>query len=95
MNWLNKNKVPFAAATLALSVFVGIVLLAGCAGNMKQASKPGAQLWGENCGRCHNIRPITSYDDQHWEVVAQHMRTRAALTEDETIKITEFLKASN
>lgn len=95
MNWLNRNKVTFGLAALALSAIIGFALLAGCAGNMKQANKPGAQLWGENCGRCHNIRPITSLDDSHWEVVVQHMRTRALLTEDEAIKITEFLKASN
>ncbi len=82
-------------AVLAFSAIIGFALLAGCAGNMNHASKSGAQLWGENCGRCHNIRPTTSLDDDHWELVVQHMRTRAGLTEDEAFKITEFLKISN
>lgn len=99
MNTLGSKKVclgvAVAVAVLMLSVTVGIALLAGCAGNVKQSSKPGAQLWGENCGRCHNIRPITSLEDPYWEVVGLHMQTRARLTGDEANKIVEFLKASN
>lgn len=95
MNWINRNKMPLAMAALVFSATIGFALLAGCAGSMNHANKPGAQLWGENCGRCHNIRPITSLDDDHWEVAVQHMRTRAGLTEDEAIKIVKFLKASN
>jgi hypothetical protein len=95
MNRLNGKKIPFALAVLLLSATIGFAVLVGCAGSVNQASKPGAQLWGENCGRCHNIRSITSLDDDHWEVAVQHMRTRAGLTGDEANKIAEFLKASN
>lgn len=95
MNTNHSNKLALAIGVLALSAIVAILAVAGCAGNMDQANKPGAQLWGENCGRCHNVRPITSFEDSHWEVVVLHMRTRAILTKDEADKITEFLKASN
>lgn len=95
MNRLKQNKVFLAVALLALSAIAGIALFAGCAGSMNQASKPGAQLWGENCGSCHNVRSITTLDDPHWEVAVLHMRTRAGLTDDEASKIVRFLKASN
>lgn len=75
-----------------LLFFIGIV---GCAANMPVAEKPGAMLWGENCGRCHNVRPPSSLSDEQWDVAVLHMRTRANLTADEAEKIAEFLKAGN
>ena len=95
MNWLRKNKYLLAAGLLGCSTFVGMTVLMGCASGMKHASKPGAQLWGETCGRCHNVRSITGYEDSEWSVVIQHMRTRASLSGDEAHKIVKFLKASN
>ena len=66
-------------------------------GNAIQASsaKTGAQLWGENCNRCHNFRPPQSFSDTQWEAVVMHMRLRADLTGEERRKITEFMKASH
>jgi hypothetical protein len=58
-------------------------------------SKGGAQLWAENCTRCHNMRPPTTYSDAEWEVAMHHMRIRANLTAVEHKKIVEFLKAAN
>jgi mono/diheme cytochrome c family protein len=55
--------------------------------------KSGAQLWAENCVRCHNIRSPSSYSPAQWEVVMMHMRVRANLTPEEHKKILEFLKA--
>ena len=55
--------------------------------------KGGAQLWGENCNRCHNIRSPSNYSPAQWEVVMMHMRVRANLTPEERKKILEFLKA--
>lgn len=58
--------------------------------------KPGgAQLWAENCMRCHNMRSPSSYSDAEWEVAVHHMRVRANLTAEEARTIIEFLKASN
>jgi hypothetical protein len=58
-------------------------------------SKSGAQLWGERCGFCHNVRSPTSFSDAHWEVATMHMRVRANLTGEEQTKILEFLKSAN
>ncbi len=59
------------------------------------AEKSGAQLWAENCVRCHNIRSPGSYSPAQWEVAMMHMRVRANLTPDEHKKILEFLKAGS
>jgi hypothetical protein len=60
-----------------------------------ESSKGSAQLWAENCGRCHNIRTPTSYSDNEWQVAMHHMRVRGYLTGEEQRRILEFLKASN
>lgn len=49
-----------------------------------------AQLWTENCVRCHNIRSPSTYSDAEWEVAMHHMRIRANLTTEEHRKILEF-----
>ena len=78
--------------------------LIGCASNTKTGEvaagtvpsatkKSGAQLWAENCIRCHNIRSPSNYSPAQWEVVMTHMRIRANLTPEEHKKILAFLKA--
>lgn len=74
-------------------IFITIVI--GCAADMTVSDKPGALLWGENCGRCHNIRPPSSLTDSEWDVAVLHMRVRANLSEEEAEKIAAFLKAGN
>jgi mono/diheme cytochrome c family protein len=58
-------------------------------------TKGGAQLWSENCARCHNIRSPSAYSDAEWEVVMLHMRIRANLTAEQHKAILEFLKSAN
>jgi hypothetical protein len=59
------------------------------------AEKSGAELWAENCVRCHNIRSPSSYSPAQWEVVMMHMRVRANLTPEEHKKILAFLKSGS
>jgi cytochrome c5 len=59
------------------------------------AQTSGAQLWSENCMRCHNLRSPETYSSTQWEVAVHHMRLRANLTGEETEKITAFLKSAN
>ena len=58
-------------------------------------AKGAAQLWAENCVRCHNSRSPSSYSDTEWDVAMHHMRVRANLTADEYRTIVEFMKAAN
>jgi cytochrome c5 len=55
--------------------------------------KTGTQLWSENCTRCHNARPPTTYSGAQWTLVMHHMRSRANLTGEEERKILAFLQA--
>ena len=97
----------FRILTLSL-ISIGALWLIGCGQNAQNSSqppatqvsffsaqdKPGAQLWADNCSRCHNIRPPQSFSDTQWETIVHHMRFRANLTGVEARKIAEFLKAS-
>jgi hypothetical protein len=79
-----------------------LMWLVGCATNKQPAEvsvgttgKSGAQLWAENCIRCHNIRSPSNYSPAQWEVVMMHMRVRAKLTPEEHKKILAFLKSGS
>jgi hypothetical protein len=98
-----KTKILITAASVLLAT---IILAAGCQSDNgsggtqpKELSvapqKGGAELWAENCSRCHNLRPPQSYNDAQWETVVQHMRLRANLDGSEARLIAEFLKASH
>jgi nitrate/TMAO reductase-like tetraheme cytochrome c subunit len=55
----------------------------------------GAELWANNCRRCHNVRSPSIYSDAEWDVAMHHMRVRGNLTGEEERAIVEFLKAGN
>jgi len=55
----------------------------------------GAQLWADNCIRCHNTRPPRALSDEQWSIVMMHMRVRAGLTGKEQRQILKFLQAAN
>ncbi len=58
------------------------------------SGKGRAQLWQQNCVRCHNARPATWYSEREWEVAMHHMHVRGYLTGKETRAITEFFRAA-
>ena len=83
---------------------LGALMSGGCATNSSSATtrpaslvveKSGAQLWTDNCMRCHNLRGPETYSATQWEVAVHHMRLRANLTGQEARKITEFLKSAS
>jgi hypothetical protein len=97
-----KIKILLAAAVS----FALLIVAAGCQNDdgadgtqPKQLSvapqKGGAELWAENCSRCHNLRPPDSYNDAQWQTVVQHMRLRANIDGSDARSIAEFLKASH
>jgi cytochrome c5 len=59
------------------------------------AEQSGAQLWTDNCRRCHNLRGPETFSPAQWEVVVHHMRLRANLTGEEARKVTAFLKSAS
>ncbi len=55
----------------------------------------GAVTWGNNCGRCHNVRATTERSDEEWLVIVMHMRTRANLTRQQAMAVLSYLQATN
>lgn len=55
----------------------------------------GAQLWSENCVRCHNLRWPRERSDREWNLIVHHMRVRANLTAEEHRLILQFLQSAN
>ena len=88
--------------TVIIISCVAMTWLISCAANKQSGEvaagatgKGGAELWAENCIRCHNIRSPSNYSPAQWEVVMMHMRVRANLTPGEHKKILEFLKSGS
>jgi len=88
------NKISNILSTI---LFIMLMLMfSSCSSSSEMsAAKSGAQLWGENCLRCHNTPSPETFSDVQWDVAVMHMRIRANLTEDEAVKIVEFLKRAN
>ncbi|VAX27807.1 hypothetical protein MNBD_IGNAVI01-217 [hydrothermal vent metagenome] len=82
---------------LALGIsFATTLFVVGCSSSENAAvTKSGAELWGENCVRCHNAPSPTAFGDIQWEAIGQHMRIRAGLTAVQTDKVVEFLQMAN
>ena len=88
------KKISFIICLFVVMVVVTIISSCSAISSLADA-KSGAQLWGENCIRCHNAPSPETFSDVQWDVAMMHMRVRANLTETEAVKIAEFLKSSN
>ena len=77
---------------MLITVITATAILTSCTVSEKITAKSGAQLWAENCQRCHNTPSPSTFTNDQWETVGMHMQTRAMLTEDEKNKIVGFLK---
>jgi len=95
------QRIGLSGATIIISC-TALTWLIGCAVNKQSGDvvagptgKSGAQLWAENCVRCHNIRSPGSLSPVQWDVAMMHMRARANLTPEEHKKILEFLKSGS
>ena len=93
----NARRAACGVAVAALSLVAGCASRRGAAGASADATlasdKGGAQLWTENCSRCHNVRSPDYYSPGQWAIVGQHMRVRGYLTGEEERQITAFLQA--
>lgn len=82
-------------------VIAGIFLtfafyLIGCKATEKVVTeKSGAELWSQQCSRCHNMPDPTAYQDDKWETVSMHMKVRANISDKEIKLIKEFLQSAN
>ncbi|MBS1915333.1 MAG: cytochrome c [Bacteroidetes bacterium] len=81
-----------AIISISFCIIFAISIIYGCKASQKVSMKTGAQLWAENCQRCHNTPSPSSFSPEQWETIGLHMQTRALLTDTEREKIVEFLK---
>jgi cytochrome c2 len=70
-----------------------IIFANGCVESKKIAAKSGAELWADNCQRCHNTPSPTSFSPEQWKTIGMHMQTRALLTNNERDKVVDFLQS--
>ena len=91
MKILNNKKLTILSL-LVLVIGSMILFLDSCTASQKISIKSGAQLWSENCQRCHNTPSPSTFSHEQWETIGMHMQSRALLTETEKNKIVEFLK---
>jgi cytochrome c len=82
--------IALIASTIILSS-----MLSGCYVSKKTADKSGAELWAENCNRCHNAPGPGEFNNDNWDIVGTHMQIRANLSKTEVEKVTAFLKSLN
>jgi len=69
-----------------------VIMMTGCKASQLVSNKSGAQLWAENCQRCHNTPSPSTFSPDQWETVGLHMQSRSLITEEEKNKIVGFLK---
>jgi hypothetical protein len=84
-------KIVSVLLVITLGLFITLTFI-GCKASQQVSSKTGAQLWAENCQRCHNTPSPSTFSPEQWETVGMHMQTRALITEEEKTKIVNFLK---
>ena len=77
---------------IAFIISTSVILLDSCAPTKEIAEKSGAQLWGENCNRCHNAPSQDQYSSEQWGIIGNHMKLKAGITNEEMTKIVTFLK---
>ena len=82
----------FAVISIMVLGLMAMVTITSCKASQQIASKTGAQLWAENCQRCHNTPSPSSFSPDQWETVGMHMQSRSLITDDERNKIVAFLK---
>jgi hypothetical protein len=91
-----KNRISIKTILAILVIVISSsVIIIGCKVPESIAAKSGAQLWGENCNRCHNAPDPHTFSDDQWDAAVEHMHQKAILTDAEAKKIAEFLKSAN
>jgi len=80
---------------ISLLTAFSVLLMNGCYESKKVTDKSGAQLWAENCNRCHNAPGPGEFNNANWDIVGTHMQVRANFTKTEIDKVITFLKSTN
>lgn len=62
---------------------------------LKESELSGADLWSQNCSRCHNVRSPQEYNDAQWNIIVSHMRVIGGIPAAQARAITKFLQETN
>lgn len=104
---MNRNTIQRAAGIGVLLCAAVVPLMLGCAVPSASSTTPAstsittaaekgaAEMWADNCQRCHRMRSPSSFSDREWDIAVHHMRVVANLTAKEHEAIVKFLKAGN
>ena len=95
---MNRKKGKVPKTVLMLCAVAGWMMLASVqAADYPDAGNAGkgAQVWAENCSRCHNARDPKDLRDDQWITSVFHMRVRAGLTGQQSRDVLTFLQESN
>jgi mono/diheme cytochrome c family protein len=100
MNKYTLKKIPLFLGLLIMIVSIPLVDQAYAQVADKEEIKVnelnGAELWAQNCGRCHNFRAPQEYNGVQWDIIVAHMRQIAGLPGAQARAISKFLReASN
>jgi len=55
----------------------------------------GAELWSQNCSRCHNMRAPQEFNDSQWNIIMAHMRSVGNIPGEQAREILKFLQETN
>lgn len=92
MKILNNRWLIIIVLMLVIITTFSSIFLSSCKVSSKIESKSGAQLWAENCQRCHNTPSPATFSPEQWETIGMHMQSRSLITDKERDKIVAFLK---
>lgn len=83
----NRSVMKFARPMLALIALLSVSIV-----NAEKSSINGAEVFNNNCARCHNARALDEFSLSEWSVIMPHMRERAHLTGKETEAVMDFIR---
>ena len=78
-------------------LWLPIALAAGCttAGSPDPREIDGAQVYANNCNRCHEYRSPTEFTGPQWSIITTHMRIVGGIPADESRAVFEYLKSQH
>ncbi len=72
-------------------LWLALVVFGGAAAVAETQPINGAEVFNNNCARCHNARPLEEFSLEEWAVIMPHMREKAHLTGKETDAVMQFI----
>ncbi len=90
-----ERKVTLLGVAAGFILAVAFVSAASVSLAGEKGAVSGAELWSQNCGRCHNYRGPQEFNDFQWEAIVNHMRVIAGLPANQARAILRFLQSAN